>query len=500
MRATVYAMVIGLGFAGCTQTPPEVQVIEDAVAAMGGLEQVQRVNTLVLDGEGQLFNLGQNTSPDAELPVFDVTEYVRSIDFGRGRWRQEQLRTATFLTGLARQVRQIAAIDGDVAFDVNANGDAARAPGLAVVDRRASLRHHPIGMLQAAAAEGAGVTNHRQDAGLDAVDVTTADGDQFTLFVDATSKLPAKVASTSYHNNLGDVAIETEFADYEDVDGLMLPTRLISRIDRYTVGDLRVSNTVNGDVGDLAASADVAAADEPVPTANVAVNEVADGIWHLTGQSHHSILVEFDENLALIEAPQHDTRTLAVIERARELQPDKPLTHLINTHHHFDHSGGVRAAVSEGLTIITHELNKPFLERIVARQHTIVQDALARNPQPLTVETIGDKLVLGEGRRTVELYPVPGNAHAETMLIAYFPRERLLAVVDLYTPPPPGVIEGRFPFAASLLDRVETLGLRVDRIIGLHGGVGPFRDLPDAAAAEASRESEHEQITGSGVF
>ena len=491
MRATVFVITCTLAVGGCTSAPPEMQLIQDAADAMGGAAVVQGVGTLTVEGEGQLFNLGQNRSPDSDLPVFEVTEYTRAIDFANGRWRQEQVRTATFPTGLARQVRQITAVDGDVAFNVNAADAASRASSLAASDRRAALRHHPIGILQSATAAGAAVANHRQDGMTEAVDVTTTDGDQFTMYVDGETRLPTKVASTSYHNNLGDVTIETEFDDYQDVDGIMLPMRFVSRVDRYTVGDIRISaTTVNADAGDLSAPADVAAADAPMPVANVAVEEVADGIWRLAGQSHHSVLVELDENLVLIEAPQHDVRTLAVIEQARALQPDKPLTHVVNTHHHFDHSGGIRAAVSEGLTVITHDLGKPFFESMVARQHTIVQDALARNPQPLTVETVGDTLVLGEGRRTVELHPVPDNEHAETMLTAYFPREQLLLVVDLYSPPPPGATVGNAPFAASLLRWIEELGLRVDRIVGLHGAIGPLSDLRAAVEAEAARGTE----------
>ena len=146
--------------------------------------------------------------------------------------------------------------------------------------------------------------------------------------------------------------------------------------------------TVDADAGDLAAPA--AAASAPAvagpPPANVAAEELAPGVWFLGGQSHHSVLVEFTDHLTLIEAPQNDVRALAVIAKARELRPNKPLTQLVMSHHHFDHSGGVRAAISEGLTVITHKASAALIEDMAKRPHTIVPDALAKNPKPATVE------------------------------------------------------------------------------------------------------------------
>src|SRR6185436_4529653 len=134
----------------------------------------------------------------------------------------------------------------------------------------------------------------------------------------------------------------------------------------------------------LAAPADVKAAPAPpaVAPAMVTVEEVGKGLWYLAGQSHHSVLVEFADHLVLIETPQHEVRSAAVVAKAKELRPNKPIKYVINTHHHFDHSGGIRAAFAEGATVITHEGNKAFFEAVATRPHTLTADAQSRSPKP----------------------------------------------------------------------------------------------------------------------
>src|SRR5262249_31018734 len=153
-----------------------------------------------------------------------------------------------------------------------------------------------------------------------------------------------------------------------------MPTRLVTKTDKYPTAELRVTKqAIDADAGDLSAPAAAASAAPTTapPPATVTVEKVANGIWFLAGQSHHSVLVEFADHLALIEAPQSDTRALAVIAKAREVVPGKPLTTVINSHHHFDHSGGIRAAVSEGLAVVTQKDNAAFYQEAVARSHTI---------------------------------------------------------------------------------------------------------------------------------
>jgi glyoxylase-like metal-dependent hydrolase (beta-lactamase superfamily II) len=200
--------------------------------------------------------------------------------------------------------------------------------------------------------------------------------------------------------------------------------------------------------------------------------------------------VEFADHLALIEAPLNDARTLAVIAKAKELKPDKPLRYLINTHHHFDHSGGIRAAVAEGMTIVTHEANKGLYEDIVARNHTIVQDALAKNPKPLQLQTVADKHVLQDATRTVEIYHIAGNPHADTLLMVYFPAERILVQGDMFSPPAPGAAPPPgFPFVPNTMENIQKAGLRVDTLLPIHGRKVPFAEMRTAAASEAKRQA-----------
>jgi glyoxylase-like metal-dependent hydrolase (beta-lactamase superfamily II) len=475
------ALLAVAALSACSRPTPEQQTVNDAAAALGGSERIAAVKTLVIEGEGTQYNLGQDLVPGASGQTFTVTGYRRAIDVAGGRARTELTRQPnfTFFQGPAAQ-RQVNGIDGAVAYNVAPNGNANRAPDTVAADRRAELLHHPLTAVRAALDPMARLANPRTEGGESLVDVTTSSGQAFTLAIDSTTKLPTRVVTQADNTNLGDVAISTAFGGYQASGDLQLPTQLTTKTDDFTTQEIRVSQqAVDADAGDLAAPA--AAASAPAvagpPPVTVAEEVLAPGIWYLAGGSHHSVLVEFSDHLMLIEAPQNDARALAVIAKARELVPGKPLTQLVNSHHHFDHSGGVRAAISEGLTVITHQGNVAFFEEIAKRPHTVVPDALAKNPKPLTVEGVADERVITDGTMTVNLYPVTG-AHSETMLMAYFPRQRILVEADVYTPG--GAVQ---MFAGEFLANLKTRNLRVDRIAPLHGKVAPYAQFVKEASA-----------------
>ena len=161
----------------------------------------------------------------------------------------------------------------------------------------------------------------------------------------------------------------------------------------------------------------------------VRTQKIANGVYYLTGGTHHSVVVEFADHLAVIEAPQNEARSLAVIKEIRKSVGKKPIRYIINTHHHFDHSGGLRTYVEEGATVITQEINKAFYEKVLSptAPRTLNPDGLALEKKKiptLNIETVADKKVLMDKTRTLELYVIKGSPHNDGILMAYLPAEK----------------------------------------------------------------------------
>jgi glyoxylase-like metal-dependent hydrolase (beta-lactamase superfamily II) len=209
---------------------------------------------------------------------------------------------------------------------------------------------------------------------------------------------------------------------------------------------------------------------------------VADGVWYLTGGTHHSVVIEMKDYLIVVEGPLNDERALAVIAEARSLAPAKPIRYVVNTHHHFDHSGGLRAFAGEGITVITHEVNRAYFERALAAPATLRPDHMTKSGRKPVVEGVRDRRVLTDGARTVEIHHIAGNTHDDGLLMVYLPRERLLSEADAFTPPPANTPPPLppSPFTVNLADNVKRLGLAVDRVLPLHGRIVPIADLHTA--------------------
>ncbi|CAN0397228.1 unnamed protein product [Phaeothamnion confervicola] len=228
-----------------------------------------------------------------------------------------------------------------------------------------------------------------------------------------------------------------------------------------------------------------APADIQVPDAvakaveRVTADRVADGVWFIAGGSHNSVAIEMKDHMVLVEAPLNDGRSSAVIEQVRQLVAGKPLRYLINSHNHFDHTGGVRTAVAAGATIVTQAGNKAYFEKALATRNGIAPDLLTKSGKKARILTVGDKLEMSDGSRTLQLHRIKDGVHNDTFLMVYLPKERLLIEADAYTPLPPNAPAPTPPNAnnVNLVQNIERLKLDVDRILPLHGRVVPLAEL-----------------------
>jgi flavorubredoxin len=228
--------------------------------------------------------------------------------------------------------------------------------------------------------------------------------------------------------------------------------------------------------------------------------KLADGVWALAGGTHNSMVVEFSTFVAVVEAPNNEARSLAVIAEANRLVPNKPIRYLVNTHHHFDHAGGLRTFLSQGTTIVTHDTNKQYYLDIMfyPAPRTLDPDRLAvyspmymisRRPAP--IETVGGDTratapyVVTDGVRMLEVFHVQDMAyelgdpslrqgnHSQDMLMAYLPKEKILYNADLYSPPAQGTaVAAPTAAARTLYQNIVKLKLDVAQHVPTHGRVG----------------------------
>jgi hypothetical protein len=473
-------LVVGLAGQGPS---PEAQLVRRAADALGGRERVLAIKTLQIIGYGELayFNGGGNITgaPDAPQKWQKVLEHTRIIDFENGRTRvQQRLKMDFEFASTAGQLglnRTNETLDGDVAYNIGGGFLAGPQTGTplpqpagaaAARQRRVELLAHPITIVRAALDPATKLSNLRTQRNLQLVDVTVRQGDRLTLAVNGMSNLPAWVAYVGPNTNLGDVTFRTAFTGYVPEKGIQLPTGIATTIDFRNVVQSKLyidRNIVDAPIDDLSAPASVRQAQPQGPPAAAGANpqpmKVADHVWFLGGNT----FLEFDDHFVMVEANRQDAALQGILKAVNSLVPGKRVTQLIQTHHHFDHSAGLRAAVAEGLTIISRRGNEGIFREMVARPARLFPDALGKNPKPLKFIPVDDHLKLKDSTNEVDIYHIVGNYHMADGVIAHIPASNLLVEADLTTQ------EWDFNWwGDSLMNNIEYRKIKVDTNLSVH--------------------------------
>ena len=460
-----------LFLAGCSRSSQSV--LEDAAQAMGATN----LQTIQYSGSGSNFALGQNYTPDEPWPRFNVVSYTRTINYETASSREELLRTqfedpprGGGSQPVVGQQRQVFFVSGKDAW--NQTGDQSTPAPATAAERGLQVWLTPHGWVRAALQNK--VTAQQQ----------TAAGKPATV-ISFTLQGKYKVSGTINDQNLlekvqtwlpnpvvGDMPVEIEYYDYKDFHGVKFPTRIVQKQGGHPTLELTVSDVQPHAPAAMETPATVRGA-APAPVL-VETQKLADGVWLIAGGSHNSVAVEFQDYVTVVEGPQNEARSLAVIAEVKQLVADKPIRYLVNTHHHFDHSGGIRTYAAEGVTIVTHEMNRAVYERSFQAPRTLEPDRMAQTGAAAKFETLTDQHVLTDGTRTLAIHHIRENSHNAGLLMAYLPRERILIQADTWNALPPATASH---FTVNFLENINRLQLRVDRIVGMHGPVGTMAEL-----------------------
>jgi glyoxylase-like metal-dependent hydrolase (beta-lactamase superfamily II) len=485
-------------------------VLQAAAKAMG----TNNLKCVTYTGAGYVGIVGQNHNIRDDWARVELANYTRTINFEARSSQEERVtRQGNYparggggipLTGEQRQTQFV--VD-KVAWNVGANGMPAPAPQAAEM-RALDIYLNPHGFLKGAMAPGANpVLITRWESG--AVGGLSSTVQRRLNIISFVALGKYRINGTINDQNLvervqtlvpnpvrGDMNQEGEYTQWRDVEGVKWPGNFHHHTDwddetqppnyngghnslTFTVKDIKVNACANIPVPEAVAKA-------TVPPVTVETTKLAEGVYYLTGGSHHSVAVEFKDFTAVVEAPQDEARVLAVIEAVYKAIPNKPIRYVVNSHHHFDHLGGLRTMFHEGATIVTHASNRDFYkqELLTYAPRLLQPDRLSLYPptefaEGYQLETVDIKGTISDGTRNLDVYYVQGSPHSEGMLMAYLPRERILIEADIFTPPAAGAQPPATPppSAVNLYENVKAYKLDVQQLAPLHGRVVPWGDF-----------------------
>lgn len=465
-------LITAAGFTLALTTVSCSSLHQNAVKQAADAAGVDSIKSIEFSGTGRWYQFGQAPSPVLPWPPFAAKSYTADINYETASARVQISRLQEIEAGRNRPVPTEQKVDqyisGNVAWNLappaaNATTPTVTPQPAAIEERAAEIWATPQGFLRAAQTHQAKSEAKGENT---EVSFTVAGKYRYVGTLNAEHQL-TNVKTWIDNPVLGDTLVETRFSDYKAFDGGEFPSHIVRLAGGFPVLDLNVNSVKANLPVELAIPAEAS----KKPSVVVAASKLADGVYYLTGGTHHSVAIEQKDHIVLVEAPLHEERSLALIEKLKETIPNKPIKYLVNTHAHFDHSGGLRTFVDAGATIVTHNPNQSYYQQIWSNPHSINPDRLEASKKTAKFESFAGKKVLSDGKRSIEIHSLADNSHNDAFIAVYLPKEKILVEADAYTPlaanaPAPSSPN---PYSVNLYQNIQKLKLDVKQIAALHG-------------------------------
>src|SRR5687767_3225042 len=413
-------------------------VVAAASKAMG----VDNLTSITYSGTARNGQFGQSKAigePMGPLNVTQITKYTRTVTFAPPA-------DASALVSRATGPTQPPTVPGVPApmpgvFNQNITGMQASSNW----NQALNIWTTPWGFLKGAAANNATV---RQQGGQQVVSFSPANlkapsGQSYTVtgYINGQNQV-TKVETRVEHAIVGDLLTEFEYSNYQNMNGVQVPTRIVQKqagmptfdatITAATANPPNVAELLTAPPPPAGRGGPPGGGPPPQAAAGPAPEKLGDGVFKIGG-NYTSLAVDMGDHVLVIESGQSDARGMAVMAAAKQAIPGKPIRFVVNSHPHFDHASGLAAAVAEGATILTHNNNEEVLERLLAGPRTLTGDSLSKvtNRRTNVVQGVGTRDVRrGTNGKVVEIHHVP-NEHSDGMVVVYLPAEKVLYSADV---------------------------------------------------------------------
>ena len=339
------------------------------------------------------------------------------------------------------------------------------------------------------------------------------DNGTFIVMFDPATNLPAIVRTRDFDQLMGDADFDATLSDWRPVEGIKMPFHSVYTLNGVKIFDIAMSDialnpTLASDAFAIPAALRGGKASPPAPVDKVpyqwVLRRLASGFYldsdalytddgnslqladigpniaMVTGSTHNTVIVATNAYLVAFEAPGDDGQSQWIIDAAAKKYPGKPFRYLVLTHHHIDHSGGLRAYAAQGATIVVGKGDGAFFRKVLAAPHSL--DAYPLKAYTTKVIEVDGKWSINDAGREIDAYSLD-NPHAAGYLIPYVPDAKLGFVTDLWNPGPP--VTNVNPNMVAVVKGVEKAGIKPDRFAGGHGAVGNYADLEKAVQGAA---------------
>jgi glyoxylase-like metal-dependent hydrolase (beta-lactamase superfamily II) len=468
-------------------------LINDAAKAMGGTPALRALKNQVVESEGKYFDSAfpLRVNPGRQISSFRytltrdlVTPRMKLEWDGRQITRNEDIRFVEIIDGMAGSLQEGMAPTPK---------QSRLHPGPLVTRLRDEKRSAAKLVLIAAAQKTLQRLADRDVDGVKHHVLSDIDGaDEFRIDLNAKRMLPSQTDILEDDPLEGDTSYLVRYGDWRKVGAVMMPFGLRYEINGRTFQEEQIKEIRHN----VMIAADVFAIPESLrnekpdaaPIAsqwilrrvagnvsyqdlgrapNIEWMRLAEGVHKVGGGSHATIVIEMRDHLVAVEGPLYEARTAPVIKSIKERFPTKAIRYAVPTDHHLDHSGGIRAFMAEGATLVVPFAAKDFYTRVAKSPHTRRPDSLERNRRAVVIEAFGGgPRVLADGSRRVEVYPMP-TSHAEDRVVVYLPAEKIMIEAD-HISPRSGQVRPA-PLVKEFVAGLDRLNLDVATIVGIHG-------------------------------